>query len=105
MLEGVNESVKLLGAATVVLLIVLYGIWKLVDKWADKFLKVHKTQAEAMATLAADLRVSTSDSRETLIVIRAFAQQQDDMRDQIERQTTKLNEMAGLMRGLNAVGH
>ncbi len=105
MLEGVNESVKLLGAATVVLLIVLYGIWKLVDKWAAKFLDVHTVQAEAMATLAGELKTSVNDSREALIVMRALAQHTDDLREQIERQMMKLNEMAGLMRGLNAVGH
>ncbi len=83
-----------------VLLLVLYGVWRFLDKWAGKFFEVQKKEAEAMTTLAETLRASTDDSRESLIVMRALSHQNDDMADQLREQGKQLALLKGLIEGL-----
>ena len=67
--------------------LIIWTIWKLVDRWAGKFLDVQTKQATAMGDLAAAVRESTGEQKELLLAMRV--------------QSTKLDEVKGWMRDLD----
>ena len=53
--------------------LLIWVVWKLVDRWAGKFLEVQSAQAKAMGDLAGAVRDSLGDQRELLIAVRVLA--------------------------------
>jgi len=60
--------------------LMLFVIWKLVDKWAGKFLEVQGQQAKGMGDLAAAVREATGDQRELLLAVRVLATKVDEQK-------------------------
>ena len=78
-----NEYVELLKAVSnlsfgALLLIV---VWRIVDKWAGKFLGAQDKQAEAMVALATAVQAGQGDQREMLLAMRVMATKLDEMRE------------------------
>lgn len=71
MLEGIAwvERAGIAGFA----LLVLWAVWKFLDKWAGKFYDVQAKQAEAMVMLANKVTENANDQRESLIVMRSIS--------------------------------
>ena len=57
-------------------LIIFVG-WKLVDRWAGRFLEVQNKQAVAMGDLAAGVRGGQGEQRELLLAVRVRATKLD----------------------------
>ncbi len=64
--------------------LMLFVIWKLVDKWAGQFLAVQGKQATAMGDLAAAVREATGDQRELLLAVRVLATKVDEQKNWIK---------------------
>ena len=58
--------------------LVIAVVWKLVDRWAGKFLDVQGLQAKAMGDLAAAVREGQGEQRELLIAVRVLATKVDE---------------------------
>ncbi len=65
-----------------------YLIYRLVDKWAPKFLDAQQETAKAMLTLAASVKEGQGEQREMLIAIRVLA--------------TEIGDVKGLLRDMAA---
>jgi hypothetical protein len=78
-MNGNIELVKLavnLGFSGMLLLVV----WKLIDKWAGRFLDVQTAQAKAMGDLAAAVKESQGEQREVLLAVRVLAAKMDEQK-------------------------
>jgi hypothetical protein len=53
-------------------------LWKLLDKWAARFLGAQELQASAMTALASAVKDSTGEQREVLLALRVLATKQDE---------------------------
>lgn len=68
------RSVETLGTTG----LIIFVIWKLVDRWAGRFLEVQDRQASAMGELAAAVRDGQGEQRELLLAVRVLAQKVDE---------------------------
>ncbi|KKM81376.1 hypothetical protein LCGC14_1330350 [marine sediment metagenome] len=59
--------------------LIIFVVWKLVDRWAGRFLAVQHKQAEAMGDLAASVREGQGEQREVLMAVRVLAAKMDEM--------------------------
>jgi hypothetical protein len=74
--------------------LMLFVIWKLVDKWAGRFLEVQSQQAKAMGDLAAAVREGQGDSKELLLAVRVLATKIDEQRGWIKELDEHLRSRA-----------
>ncbi len=58
--------------------LIIFVVWKLVDRWAGQFLGAQNKQAQAMADLAAAVREGQGEQRELLIAVRVLATKVDE---------------------------
>jgi hypothetical protein len=58
--------------------LIIFVIWKMVDRWAGRFLEVQDRQAKAMGDLAACVRDGQGEQRELLIAVRVLATKVDE---------------------------
>jgi len=61
-------------------LLVFVG-WRIVDKWAGKFLEAQVEQGTAMQRLAAAVETGQGEQREALLALRVVASQQQELKD------------------------
>ena len=80
---GVLKVIESLGSTG----LILYIIWRLVDRWAGEFLKASNAQASAMGELAAAVKEGQGDARETLLAMRVLATKIDDMKRSVDHFT------------------
>jgi len=62
----------------------IYSLYRLADKWAEKFLDVQGKQAVAMGDLAAAVREGQGDQREVLLAVRVIATEQRELKGWIK---------------------
>lgn len=67
----------------------IYLIYRLVDKWAPKFLDAQQDSAKAMLTLAGSVKEGQGEQREMLIAIRVLATEIGDVKGLIRDLTGK----------------
>lgn len=79
---GWIEPLKQSIGAVIGLLVIWLG-YRLIDRWASKFYEAFSRQADSMAKLAASMGQAHTDTRETLIVMRALAQTVDDTQREV----------------------
>jgi len=65
--------------------LILWVIWKLLDKWAGPFLDAALKQASAMGALATAVKEGQGDSRETLLAIRVLATEVREMKRSVDQ--------------------
>ena len=65
-----------LGSGVIVALIV----WKLVDKWANKFIDAQAAVAASIGSMAEAVRQGMVDQREVLIAVRVLARQIEELK-------------------------
>lgn len=58
--------------------------WRLLDKWAGKFLAAQEAQAKAMSDLAGAVKEGQGEQREVLLAVRVLASKVDEVRDSIK---------------------
>jgi hypothetical protein len=61
--------------------LIIWCIYRLVDKWAPKFLEAQQHSAQAMDALAVAFREGREEQRDILIAVRLLAKQQEEMKD------------------------
>lgn len=64
--------------------LIIWVIWKLVDKWAGRFLEVQARQATAMGDLATAVKESQGEQREVLLAVRVLASKLDEQKGWIK---------------------
>ncbi len=74
------KIVESLGITGLIILV----IWKLVDRWAGKFLEVQMLQAKAMGDLAASVREGQHDQGEILLAVRVLATKIDETKQWVK---------------------
>jgi hypothetical protein len=57
----------------------LWVIWKLTNKWAEKFLDVQFKQATALSDLAGAVKENQGEQRELLLAVRVQSQKLEEM--------------------------
>ena len=64
--------------------LLIFTVWKIVDKWAARFLEVQDRQAKAMCDLAQAVKDTTGDQREILLAVRVLAQKVEEQQGWIK---------------------
>ena len=89
-------------------LVVLFGVfrlanrvWTSADRYAGEFIHAQKGQAEAMTLLAANVKQTFDDQRESLIVMRVISNQNDELKAQNEVHNRQLAELTQVVKGLH----
>lgn len=73
-LSAVQRLIESLGMTGLVVVVV----WKLVDRWAGRFLAVQDKQASAMGELASAVRDNQDEQREVVMAVRVLAGKVDE---------------------------
>jgi len=78
-MNQVIEGLKVIESAGVAGLII-YCLYRLVDKWAPRFLAEQQATSAAMTGLATAVKQGLEDQRETLIAVRVLATEIGDVK-------------------------
>lgn len=85
------EALKALGSIGVGGLII-WLLYKLVDRWAPQFLAAHQQQAKAMTDLAGAVREGREEQRDLVMAVRALAAKIDQQTEHIDELETRVRE-------------
>lgn len=64
--------------------LVLFLLYKLLDKWAARFLDAQEAQAKSMGELATAVKETSGDQRDLLMAVRVLATKQDETREWVK---------------------
>jgi hypothetical protein len=78
--------------------LIIWVMWKLVDRWAGRFLEVQSKQAEAMGALADAVRGGQGEQRELLIAVRVLATKVDETKEWVKELSDHI--IGGAARGI-----
>jgi hypothetical protein len=59
--------------------LVTFCAYRLLDKWAAKFLEIHDKQATAITDLASSVKTSSGDQKDVIMAVRVLAAKVDDV--------------------------
>jgi len=85
------KMIESLGISGLIILV----CWKLLDRWAAKYLEVSNRQAEAMGELAPAVKEGRTDQHEILLAVRVLASKIDEQKEWLR----ELGEQVRLMNG------
>ena len=69
--------------------LVIFVVWKLVDKWAGKFLDVQNKQAVAMGDLAHSIREGQGEQQDLVLAVRVLASKFEEVRGWVKELVEK----------------
>ncbi len=100
---GVIELLKAFGSMAFAL-VVLYGFYRIVTRFGNRLLEIQTSQlaanlrqAEAMDTLAKNVKSTFADQEEILIVLRTLSRKSDEMGEQLESQSGESRSLAAAL--------